>query len=294
MVPLLKDISLLACVQLAGRITDVGLTPYALIKPVLRRMNLKQLAMVEANSPTVTPESDEIWGLLIERDFPDRPIHTGAKQELLVGEQTDMPNKALYQRYMEERDTFRASSAQRLRKMTEKLRKEKSKNSITPIPSIIRNTPIRQRNYNSDPLPKFSSKSILGKAMKDIQLRKLMFGGQRKPAYDPYAVFKRKQASPPPQAPRLRLLHQKEPERSVRDPNAVGEALLPPRPPSQASTMSLPRKRPAPAGIFVPKKKMPPRAPRIPPETEKKPKPPPPPPSSQSPSKQKVRLSIFH
>lgn len=275
MVPLLKAIALLACVQLAGRITDVGLTPYALVKPILKRMNLKQLSVLEANCPTVTPESDEIWGYLIEKDFPDRPIHSGTQQQLLVGEHSDMPNRALYHRYQEERDLFRASSAQRLRKMTEKLQKEKSKNSITPIPSILRTTPIRRsytdsltrRSYND---PRVSLKTILGKAMRDIQQRKLMFGAQKKPQYDPYAAFQSKSVSPPPSQPRLRLLHQKGPESPKSAKRHINKR--PDPAPSQLSTAPneaiSPRKRPAPPAIFVPKKRMPPRAPRIPPDPE--------------------------
>lgn len=299
MVALLKAIALNACVQLAGRISDVGLTPYSLIKPVLKRMNLKQLATVEDNLPTITPESDEVWGMFIEKDFPDRPV-PGFRQDLVVGE-TDMPNKALYLRYMEERDTFRATLAQRLRKMTERLQKEKSKNSITPIPSIIRNTPIRRnylgrsgqtRNYNTD--PKFSSKTILGKAMRDMQLRKLMFGLLIKPTYDMYSEFKGPRAprkpQKTPQMPRLRLLHQSEGGNSPEKANSSTESPAK-RPPDQQS----PRKRPAP-GIFVPKKKMPPRVPRIPPENKPKQasKPATKPERSDKQNAEKVRLSIFH
>lgn len=294
MVPLLKAIALQVCVQLAGRITDVGSTPYGLVKPILKKMTLKQLAIVETNSPTVMPESDEVWGLLIEKDFPDRPIHGGTKQELVIGELTDMPNRALYKKYMEERDIFRASSAQRLRKMTEKLRKEKSKNSITPIPSIIRTTPIR-RNYNGDPLLRYSSssrspKTILGKAMKDIQQRKLMFGNNRRPTYDAYTEFrKRPPPSSSPLMPRLKLLHQK--EQAV--PKASVQSAQPPRlssPPSGHQTS--PKKRPGEPVIFLPKKKMPPRAPRIPPELKQDIKQQPH--SPKGALKPKVKLSIFH
>lgn len=293
MVALLKAIALLACVQLAARIADVGLTPYSLIKPVLKRMNLKQLALVEENLPTITPESDEVWGLLIEKDFPDRPV-PGARQDLVVGE-TEMPNKALYQRYMEERDQFRATLAQRLRKMTEKLQKEKLKNSITPIPSIIRNTPIRRnyrtsqvRNYNTD--PKFSSKTIMGKAMRDMQQRKLMFGPNKRPAFDMYSEFKGPRApkpQKPPQLPRLRLLHQPQEAPRAGSPKNLEIQKLSPPPQDQVS----PRKRPAP-GIFVPKKKMPPRMPRIPPE--RKPKQETKPEAPPIKKTDKVRLSIFH
>lgn len=203
MVLSLYDIALAKCLQLSARITDVGDIPYPLIKPVLRRFNAKQLCQVELNSPLLTPESDELWAQLIERDFPDRPQ---LKRNLkLDGNDGEMPNKLLYKRYCDERELLRASSAQRLRKMTQKLQKEKLKNSIVPIQGIIRE-PVIRRHTSMGSLPqvylKYGKKSIMGKAMKDMQHRQLMFGKpQRK---DPYEVFhNRKREVRVPAGPRL-------------------------------------------------------------------------------------------
>lgn len=206
MVPSLKELALAVCVGQAGNIADVGNTPYNLVKPILKRLNAKQLATLEDNSPGITPESDEIWGLLIEKDFSDRPFLSGKKGQLLAGRPSEMPNKAVYQKYAQERDQFRDTSAKRLRKITERLQREKTKNSITPIEGIIRE-PIRRRRV-SDRLRferstnNYKGRSILGKAMKDIQHRLLMFGGTKKTTYDPFSVFKPKPAPPAPRAPR--------------------------------------------------------------------------------------------
>lgn len=178
-VPSLFDIALGTCIQLAARITDVGATPYHLVRPILKRLNAKQLAQLEENSPSVTPELDELWVLLLQKDFPDRPVHVGPKRRLVAGDQSAMPNKQLYGRYCDEREAFRATSAQRLRRMTEKIQEEKSKNSITPILAILREPLIRRRTPQTRwgaPPSRYASKSILGKAMKDVQHRLLMFG----------------------------------------------------------------------------------------------------------------------
>lgn len=203
MVRSLFDIALHTCIQQAARISDVGNTPYHLVRPILKRLNAKQLATLEENSPSVTPESDELWLLLLEKDFPDRPLHAGLKARLLAGEKT-MANKSLYNQYCDEREKFRATSAQRLRRMTEKIQKEKSKNSITPIKGIIRE-PIRRRvqhsRFGGAPAPRFDTKSILGKARRDMQHRLLMFGNSR-PAEPPKKALP---VRPPPQPTTLNL-----------------------------------------------------------------------------------------
>lgn len=148
--------------------------------------------VVEQNSPAIMPESDELWSGLIERDFPDRP--SKPKNALVGTTDDDMPNKLLYERYGDEREQLRASSAQRLRKMTQKLQKEKSKNSIVPIQGIMREPVIRRRIPTMSLAPltysKYGSKSILGKAMKDVQHRHLMFKGSIRS--DPFAAFSAK------------------------------------------------------------------------------------------------------
>lgn len=221
MVLSLKDIAQYTCIQHAARITDVGETPYRLVRPILKRLNAKQLTQLEETSPAVMPDSDEVWAQLIERDFPDRPFHRGATRGLIVGE-TNMPHKALHLQYTTERDEFRATSAQRLRRMTEKIQKEKSKNSIIALEGIIREPLIRRRptggmgmrfgsRFGSKYGSKHGNKSILGKAMNDVKHRLLIFGG--KPKADPYSVFEmiRKPQRVQPQMPRLRQLHQPNP-----------------------------------------------------------------------------------
>ncbi|OBA20912.1 hypothetical protein METBIDRAFT_27289, partial [Metschnikowia bicuspidata var. bicuspidata NRRL YB-4993] len=176
----LFQISQSVCIKQAGRISDVGDTPYHLVQPILKRLNAKQLALLEKNSPTVTPHSDELWGGLIEKDFPDRPYNPAKLRLLPSGENAQMPKRALYQRYLSEREQFLATSADRLRKMTEKLRKQKSQNSITTVQGILADPTIRRRvpqhsasrgSYTPKPRPK----TILGKAMRDVLQRLLMF-----------------------------------------------------------------------------------------------------------------------
>lgn len=178
MVPSLFHISQALCVKLAPRITDVGDTPYHIIKPALRRLNSKQLSTLEENSPCIMPESDELWALLVEKEFPDRPFNTNQVKLLASGQDDDMPNRSLFRQYSEEKQVFLASSAQRLRRLTATLKKEKSKNSIVPIKGIVRDPSVRRRTPSRPRHSLASSsrpKSILGKARKDILERLLMF-----------------------------------------------------------------------------------------------------------------------
>lgn len=287
MVLSLYDIALAKCLQLSARITDVGEIPYPLIKPVLRRFNAKQLSQIELNSPLLTPDSDELWAQLIERDFSERPQ---LKRNLKVdGNDGYMPNKLLYKRYCDERELLRASSAQRLRKMTQKLQKEKLKNSIVPIQGIIRE-PVIRRHTGMGSLPqvylKYGKKSIMGKAMKDMQHRQLMFGKpQRK---DPYEVFhNRKREVRVHAVPRLpgfqkegMGIYSQKPvlERGERLSLKVGEKSGSDSPEKRGehhqeqsqppSDVTSPFKR-KPTSIFLSSKRMC-KAPRIPPERERK------------------------
>lgn len=197
MVQSLFLIALASCYQQAGAITDVGSTPYHLIQPVLKRLNAKQLALLEENSPTLTPESDELWSSLIEKDFADRPL--GGRRNILGHGNSQMPNRDLYMQYAQDRERFLESSAHRLRRITEKLQKEKSKNSIVPIHGIIAEPVMRRRTFMGPrpvkPASKYSNNSIMGKAYKDVQHRLLMFGGS-KPS-DPFSVFQNARSTAP-------------------------------------------------------------------------------------------------
>lgn len=311
MVQSLYEIALWKCIQLSARITDVGDIPYPLVKPVLKRLNAKQLMVVEQNSPALMPESDELWSALIERDFPDRP--SKAKKALVGGDDDDMPNKLLYERYIDEREELRASSAQRLRKMTQKLQKEKSRNSIVPIQGIMREPVTRRRmatmSLAPPPYSKYGSKSILGKAMKDVQHRHLMFKGSSRS--DPFAAFsgRKKENSqrmpPQPRMPPLwvpengptgiysqRPLGKPDPKliaspskqsHSMQSPSLQNPSMQRSGLPERNSAVTSPQRQPSPqespnpdsrkrkaASVFLSSKRLP-KAPRIPSDRPKKP-----------------------
>lgn len=283
---------------------DVGNTPYTLVSPILKRLNAKQLSTLEENSPTLMPESDEVWALLIEKDFADRPYESGIKRQLLTPQSSSMPNRALYHRYSQERELFRDTSARRLRKLTEKLQREKSKNSIVPIEGIIRE-PIRRRTSNprrGTPLWGSSGKpkSILGKAMKDMQHRLLMFGAGQKPSFHSTNAgpFQRQKSpstipSRPPRPPRQTQL----PPQRTQSPVMAPKALIPPQQQPQPGNVSPERppdtrKRKTQYPIFMPQKRPQTALPPVSREpvhshTRKQPE-------HKSSLQRKVRSSLFH
>lgn len=272
--------------------------------------------VVEENSPAIKPESDELWAGLIERDFPDRPSHS--KRNLIAGETEQMPNKTLYDQYTEEREQLRASTAERLRNLTQKLQKEKSKNSIVPIQGIMKEPTIRRipaMSLAPAHYSKYGSKSILGKAMKDMQHRQLMFRSTQKS--DPFKAFRNQKREVPlkrlaePQPPSL-IVRQEGPtsiylKRPVgqstslsqrRQIPGASDVVLSSKSISSSSFETSPipesRKRKA-TSVFISSKRMP-RAPRIP--LELRPKrdvqtTSPPIPEKPGPRKP-VRSSIFH
>lgn len=203
----LVEIATNKCIQHVGKLQDVGTTPFGLLVPVLRRMNSKQLGQIETLSPQITPESDELWANLVSKEFPDRPAvqnsgKGGQNSKLDVATKgralrfCDMPAKSLFYRYSDERESFREDSAKRLRSITERLKNEKSANSIVSVPQLLRDPTVRRRRvYGGGGLgyvPSHGPKnSILNKARKETRGRSMMFPNyaQNVKKYDPYEAF---------------------------------------------------------------------------------------------------------
>lgn len=212
----LVDLATNKCIQNIARLNDVGATPFHLLRPVLERMNAKQLAHIESLSPQLVPHTDVLWPLLIERDFPDRPIYAGrraltsradaAAAAAAAGAHADaMPNKTLYYRYNGERELFRQDSARRLRSITERLKQEKEAKSIVAVLELLRDPTVRRRTYNAAAgrggLWGPKRNTIIGRARRDLRNRPLMFP-EKGAAYDPYeAFYKRTEAVAPSSRP---------------------------------------------------------------------------------------------
>lgn len=182
----LVEISTKKCIQHLGQVQDVGGTPYHILKPILKRMAAKQLSQIEDRSPHIQPKSDELWGELVKREFPERPCIANTKQiskkgkiEMHTGLENSsfkkMPMKTLYYRYHEERESFREDSAKRLRDMTQRLKDEKSEKSIISVPQLLKDPLARRRYMGNDNNSGANKNSILNKARRDLRSRALMF-----------------------------------------------------------------------------------------------------------------------
>lgn len=217
-VPSLVELASNKCIQNVAKLHDLGITPFHLLRRILGRMNAKQLAHVEELNPHVMPHTDVLWPALIEREFPDRPLYLQRRrtpQQQLKGTleaslaiHSSMPNKALYFRYNDERESFRDDSAKRLRRITERLKKEKSAKSIVAVPQLLRDPTVRRRAAvaggssswrTGGGTPSYKRNTILDRARHDLRKRPQTFPGKIKP-YDPYAAFF--EPEPQPQPPR--------------------------------------------------------------------------------------------
>lgn len=174
MVLSLVELATLKCIQHPGLVEDVGTTPFHLLVPVLERMLAKQLRQIESKSPHIITDLERIWRLLIRKDFPDRP-------EVLP---TQPSLRQLYAQYVEDREQLRKQSADRLRRMNEKLQNLKSK--ITTVPAGVIKEPRRRpmvwgkaQLYGSGGAGGWDTsrrpKTILARAKRDLADRELMF-----------------------------------------------------------------------------------------------------------------------
>lgn len=205
----LVEISTKKCIQHLGQVQDIGGTPYHILKPILKRMTSKQLSNIEEKSPHIQPKSDELWGDLVKREFPERPCIANAKQKRRKGkiqlhtglensEFKNMPMKSLYYRYYEERELFREDSARRLRDMTQRLKDEKSEKSIISVPQLLKDPLVRRHYMGNDNNTGTNRNSILNKARRDLRSRALMFPNRsdRPRRRDPFAEHTGKIAWP--------------------------------------------------------------------------------------------------
>lgn len=164
----LTEISVLMCVRHVTNITDLGDLPYHLVKPILQKMPAKQLDLVEKASSNLMPYSDELWVELIQRDFPTRPHNVASKVRA-----KQMAHKLLYFQYVEEQEQFKKNSTERLKHLTNMLKRKKSENSIVEVDGILSDPTVRvQRLYSGITGNK---NSILNKAKRELLNRSLMF-----------------------------------------------------------------------------------------------------------------------
>lgn len=213
----LVELATQKCIQNIYKLSDVGTTPFHLLSPVLERMNAKQLSTIETSSPHLIPLSDSLWPNLIEKDFPDRPIYSKRRPVPILSstKRTDgdlfderMPNRSLYYQYSQERDAFRDDLAQRLRRITQRLKQEKEAKAIVAVPTLLRDPTVnsRKRMYNGAAgrnTTSYQLNTILGKARRELKNRLMMFQGKNQNRYDAYAVFKQQPQLPPPTERRL-------------------------------------------------------------------------------------------
>lgn len=183
--PKLLEICTKQCIQSVNFLFDVGNTPFHLLKPILQKMNAKQLQQVEAKSPQIMPESDMLWSALVEKEFPDRPLTVRPRKLGGTKGFDSMPMKSLYYRYSDDRDSFRKDAEERLRRITHRLKIEKSAKSIVSVPQLLKDPTVRRRRERNNMENK---NSILRKAIKESQNRALMFPNVKK-RHDPYDAF---------------------------------------------------------------------------------------------------------
>lgn len=190
MVPSLIQLTTAKLLHNISSIQDTGITPIHLLLPILSRMNAKQLTLIETTSPQLTPDTDQLWYALIEKDFPTRP--TPRSQRI---KEDPMPNRTLYFKYIQEQESHRQDLTQRLRKITERLKLQKSANKIVKVPELLKDPTVRRRQFMRAPGGSGGSRytnpkknSILLKARRETLSRTMMFPKLK--VYDPFQEYK--------------------------------------------------------------------------------------------------------
>ncbi|MBW0460922.1 hypothetical protein O181_000637 [Austropuccinia psidii MF-1] len=135
----LKESCLRTLTAHSASLFEVGPCPYRLIRPVLFACQPDQLAYIEDNSPHLMLDSDEIWALLLSRDFPNQSIipiiqpnqssvELNSSDLNLNSLQIKLPsNRVKYYEALDEKEQALASASARLRQRTLENRSDQGK-----------------------------------------------------------------------------------------------------------------------------------------------------------------------
>ncbi|KAK9471983.1 RNA polymerase II transcription factor SIII subunit A-domain-containing protein [Dipodascopsis tothii] len=151
-IPTLFNICNELCLKYASHITDIGNTPYDLVRPILSRLSPEQLRIVERNSPHVRKQSLELWKKHLSKDFPHDVPSSGN------------PRKA-YAILEEQQKSKLADASSKMQRFYAALEKEKSSRSIISLekdPIGLLNKRKRLMGFGSTPSKK--SMSIVKRA----------------------------------------------------------------------------------------------------------------------------------
>lgn len=154
----LTHIARLRCINNAHLINDIGSTPYHLIEPVLVKKTAKSLKQIEEQSPHIISDSEKLWKSLISRDFPDRPLTHSVSEN---GRRVNLKSRALYDKYITERDLQRKTAVGNFKQITKSLNDQKNRNKVKSIENF---TPPSRSRISSIPKQQPFKSSLLQKA----------------------------------------------------------------------------------------------------------------------------------
>jgi len=165
--PSLVSLATLKCIENVHLVTDVGITPYHLIEPVLRKKTAKSLHQIELKSPHITAQSDPLWQSLIARDFPNRPL---VVEQIKAGRKGRMPARQLYEKYVKDKEEQQKEATRTFKQLTRMMNKEKEKHKVKTIDHVV--LPRRGARLVNTSAPKTVFKSsLLEKARHQNKMR---------------------------------------------------------------------------------------------------------------------------
>ncbi|ODV86094.1 hypothetical protein CANARDRAFT_190940, partial [[Candida] arabinofermentans NRRL YB-2248] len=130
----LTQLARIKCIQNAHLINDIGIAPYHLIEPILKKKSANSLKLMELQSPQIIANSEPLWRSLIKRDFNDRPLDLITIKN---GKKLKFKARDLYYKYLKERENQRLLAAENLKLITKQLTIEKNKNKIKALNHVI-------------------------------------------------------------------------------------------------------------------------------------------------------------
>ncbi|TID29714.1 hypothetical protein CANINC_001727 [Pichia inconspicua] len=154
----LTQLARLKCINNAHLINDIGSTPYHLIEPILVKKTAKSLKQIEEQSPHIIADSENLWKLLISRDFPDRPLTHPISEN---GRRVNMKSRKLYDKYINDREVQRQNAVGNLKQITKNLNSMKNKNKVKSIDNFL---PMKRQRVMTLPKQQSFKSSLLQKA----------------------------------------------------------------------------------------------------------------------------------
>lgn len=187
--PSLRQLTLRQCIRLASSISDIGCARYEIVRPILQRLNGRQLNEIENRCPHIRHQSDDLWRLLIQREFPERVL-------------PPPPYRSAYYALCQDKETQMTAARERLRANQRQYEAQKEASTVVALTEVPQRSKYDVSVGNAVPSYRSRTMQQVVKQMRLSNMRRpppaiLPSAREKMPSQPPPVNVSSRQGSPP-------------------------------------------------------------------------------------------------